>query len=82
MLWDAPLSSIRSLSLEPAHEGVKVELSAPVEYSTDHQVCLWSGCVLFRARRCIAGLSVQACAQTGNRLEVRKCRVESESEAG
>ncbi|CBN77551.1 similarities to vacuolar protein sorting-associated protein [Ectocarpus siliculosus] len=37
VLWDAPLSSIRSLTLEPAHEGVKVELSAPVEYSTDHQ---------------------------------------------
>ncbi|CAM9820249.1 unnamed protein product [Ectocarpus sp. 4 AP-2014] len=37
VLWDAPLFSIRSLTLEPAHEGVKVELSAPVEYSTDHQ---------------------------------------------
>lgn len=38
VLWDAPLSTIRSTTLEPAHEGIKVALSAPVEYSADHQV--------------------------------------------
>jgi len=38
VLWDAPLSSIRSLTLEPARDGIKVALSAPVEYSSDQQV--------------------------------------------
>lgn len=37
VLWDAPLSTIRSMTLEPAQEGIKVALSAPVEYSADHQ---------------------------------------------
>ncbi|CAN0264400.1 unnamed protein product [Scytosiphon promiscuus] len=37
VLWDAPLSSVVSLALEPAHEGIRVALSTPVEYSADHQ---------------------------------------------
>lgn len=40
VLWDAPLSTIRSMTLEPAQEGIKVALSAPVEYSADHQASL------------------------------------------
>lgn len=38
VLWDAPLSSVRGVSLEPAHEGIKVSLTSPVQFSTDHQV--------------------------------------------
>ena len=40
VLWAAPLSSVRGVTLEPAHEGIKVSLASPVQFSTDHQVRL------------------------------------------
>lgn len=40
VLWDAPLSSVRGVTLEAAHEGIKLSLAAPVQFSTDHQARL------------------------------------------
>lgn len=45
VLWGAPLSCIHSLKLEP--EGIKVALTSPVEFSTDHQVSSVLFSVLF-----------------------------------